>query len=87
MSFFTIPIHWELFYELSHNRQFPHSPDSDINWNLKDEWLMAHNKKKHDLQSVKFRDTISREFKQLILSLLQPNPQKRKSGQQIKASK
>jgi serine/threonine protein kinase len=67
-----------ILYELSHNRQFPHSPDSDINWNLKDEWLMAYNKKKHDLQSVKFRDTISRELKQLILSLLQPNPQNRK---------
>jgi serine/threonine protein kinase len=35
-----------ILYELSHNRQFPHPPNSEIDWNLKDEWLMAHNKKR-----------------------------------------
>jgi hypothetical protein len=34
-----------ILYELSHNRQFPHPLDSGINWNLKDEWRMTHNKK------------------------------------------
>ncbi len=84
MSFFTIPIHWELFcmsYHIIDNFLIRPTLTSIGILRTGGLWLITRKSMTYKVL------TISRELKQLILSLLQPNPQNRRSVQQIKASK